>query len=115
MKCARIFVSLLHPLSSTVRPLSLMNSVTPQWNLIPQWRSDCAYYVSRAGRVYERGKALNDHVEEKEGDLVTGYFTGSFSEIALINRPIYNTVGKIWKKFFETDSTRDESHAAGTK
>ena len=81
-----------------------------KWNLIPQWRSDGAYYVSRAGRVHERGKALNedlrrniiqDHVEEKGGDLVSGYFPGSFSEIALKNRPIYNTVRKIWKQFLK--------------
>ena len=43
-------------------------------------------HMNRAGRVYERGKALNDDlrrniiqdVVEKGGDLVTGYFPGSF-------------------------------------
>ena len=48
-------------------------------------------HMSRAGRVYERGKALSEDlrrniiqdVVEKGGDLVTGYFPGSFSEIAL--------------------------------
>ena len=79
--------------------------------------------MSGAGRVYERGKALNEDlrrniiqdVVEKGGDLVTGYFPGSFSEIALKNRTTYNTVRKIWKQFFETGSTRYESHAAGSK
>ena len=55
------------------------------------------------------------HVVEKGGDLVTGYFPGNFSEIALKNRTTYNTVRKIWKQFFETVSTRYESHAAGSK
>ena len=54
-------------------------------------------------------------VVEKGGDLVTGYFPGSFSEIALKNRTTYNTVRKIWKQFFESGSTRYESHAAGSK
>ena len=80
-------------------------------------------HMSRAGRVYERGKALNEDlrrniiqdVVEKGGDLVTGYFPGSFSEIALKNRTTYNTVRKIWKQFFETGITRYESLAAGSK
>ena len=46
------------------------------------------------------------HVVEKGGDLVTGYFPGNFSEIALKNRTTYKTVRKIWKQFFETGSTR---------
>ena len=79
--------------------------------------------MSRAGRVYERGKALNEDlrrniiqdVVEKGGDLVTGYFPGSFTEIALKNRTTYNTVRKIWKQFFETGSTRYESHASESK
>ena len=76
-------------------------------------------HMSRAGRVYERGKAFKEDlrrniiqdVVEKGG----GYFLGSFSEIALKNRTTYNTVRKIWKQFFETGSTRYESHAAGSK
>ena len=79
--------------------------------------------MSRVGRVYERGKALNEDlrrkiiqdVVEKGGDLVTGYFPGSFTEIALKNRTTYNTVKKIWKQFFETGSMRYESHSAGSK
>ena len=78
---------------------------------------------SRVGRVYECGKALNEDlrrtiiqdVVEKGGDLVTGDFPGSFSEIALKNRTTYNTVRKIWKQFFETGSTCYESHAAGSE
>ena len=66
-------------------------------------------HMSRAGRVYDRGKALNEDlrrniiqdVVEKGGDLVTGYFPGSFSEIALKNRTTYNTVRKIWKQFLK--------------
>ena len=44
--------------------------------------------MSRAGRVFERGKFLNEdlrrHINqdvEKGGDLVTGYFPRSSSEI----------------------------------
>ena len=78
--------------------------------------------MSWAGRVYERSKAFNEDlgrniiqdVVEKGGDLVPGYFPGSFSEIALKNRTTYNTVRKIWKQFFETGtcSTHYESHAS---
>ena len=47
--------------------------------------------MSRAGRVFERGKFLtedlrrniNQDVVEKGGDLVTGYFPRSSSEIEL--------------------------------
>ena len=54
-------------------------------------------HMSWAGRVYERGKALSEDlrrniiqdVVEKGGDLVTAYFPGSFSEIALKNRTTY--------------------------
>ena len=63
-------------------------------------------HMSRAGRVYERGKALSEDlrrniiqdVVEKGGDLVTGYFPGSFSEIALKNRTTYNTFGNNFLK-----------------
>ena len=63
-------------------------------------------HMSRAGRVYERGKAFKEDlrrniiqdVVEKGGDLATGYFPGSFSEIALKNRTTYNTVRKIFLK-----------------
>ena len=48
-------------------------------------------HMSKAGRVYERGKALNDDLRrniiqdivEKGGDFVTVFFPGSISEIAL--------------------------------
>ena len=80
-------------------------------------------HVSRARRVYERGKALYEDlrrnviqdVVEKGGDLVTSYFPGNSLEIVLKNRTTYNTVRKIWKQFFETGSTRYESHAPGSK
>ena len=45
-------------------------------------------HMSRAGRVYERGKALNEDLRrniiqdvEKGGDLVTGYFLGVFRKL----------------------------------
>ena len=52
---------------------------------------------------------------EKGGDLVTGYFPGSFSEIAQKNRTTCNTAKKTLKQFCETGSTCYESHAAGSK
>lgn len=80
-------------------------------------------HMSRAGRVNKRGKVLNEdlrrniiqNVVEKGGDLVTGYFPGSFSEIAQKNRTTCNTAKKTLKQFCETGSTCYESHAAGSK
>jgi len=80
-------------------------------------------HMTKARRVYELGKALNEDLRrniiqdivEKGGDFVTGFFPGSFSEIALKNRTKYDTVKKIWKQFCEFGTTKFQSHAGGSK
>lgn len=52
---------------------------------------------------------------ERGGDFITGFFAGSFTEIARINRTKYDTVKKIWKVFCGTGSIRLESQASGSK
>ena len=87
MKWARIFVSLPRPLSSTALP-TFFDEFRYRYHATPQWN------MSRAGRVFERGKFLNEDlrrninqdVVEKGGDLVTGYFPRSSSKIELKNR-----------------------------
>ena len=54
-------------------------------------------------------------VVKKRGDLVSGYFRRSSSEIELKKRTTYRAVVITWKQFFDTASTRHEIHAAGSK
>jgi len=78
--------------------------------------------VSKAGRVFEQGKALSDDLRkniiqdivEEGGDFVTGFFDGSFSQIARKNRTKYDTVTKLWKQFCNTGSVSFESRASGS-
>ena len=79
--------------------------------------------MPKTGRVYELGGALTNDLRrniiqdivESGGDFVTGFFPGNFSEIALKNTTKYNTVKKIWKQFCESDTTKFQSQAGGSK
>ena len=62
-----------------------------------------------------RRKIVEDIVEDG-GDFVTGFFPGTFSEIAERNRVKFDTVRKIWKEVEEKGDTGiTKTHAAGVK
>lgn len=63
--------------------------------------------MSKAGRVYERGKPTGhdlrqkiiQDIVERGGDFITGFFDGNFNEIARISRTKYDTVKK-YRSYF---------------
>ena len=66
--------------------------------------------ISAKGRTYSRGKAANedlrtiiiDKIVSDGGDMATGYFGGSFKDIANIYRVSETFVVKIWNQVCET-------------
>ena len=75
-------------------PPTFLDEFRYRYHAAAQWN------MNRAGRVYERGKFLNEDlrrninqdVVEKEGDLVTGYFLRSSSKNELKKRTTYSAV-----------------------
>jgi transposase len=53
---------------------------------------------------------LIEDIVEQGGDFITGYFPGSFSEIALKYKVKYDTVRKIWKHFCDSGELKNEQH-----
>ena len=66
--------------------------------------------VSKKGRSYERGKAVGielrksviDMIVKEGGDVMTGYFPGSFKNVAQHFSLSLSTVCKLWKQCCET-------------
>ena len=77
--------------------------------------------MSKAGRVYERGKPIGGDLKhkiiqdivERGGDFITGFFDGNMNEIARMNRTKYDTVKKTWKLFCETGSVDNYKRCSG--
>lgn len=63
--------------------------------------------VNNLGRTFSRGKSLTndfwsliiDEIVENGGDIITGFFPGSFNDVARKLRVHRNTVNKVWKTF----------------
>ena len=68
--------------------------------------------LNKFGRLYERGTAISkdlktsiiQHIVE-QGDITTGYFPGSLTEVAVKHRAKTDTIRKIWKCFSEMGET----------
>lgn len=80
--------------------------------------------VNKYGRSYQKGKALPDEfrsmiidaIVENGGDMVTGYFPGSFDEIAKRFKLNVDTVQRIWKTFYTTgEFKRPKPSSSGVK
>ena len=80
--------------------------------------------VNKQGRTYQRGKALSDEVRsmiidefvENGGDIRTGYFPGSFDNIAKKFKLKIDTVKKVWKTFHTTgEFKRPKPCSSGVK
>ena len=101
---AQIFILSPHPLFVAAPPIFVEEL---------SWYVSLMAHMTKTGRVYERGRALNNHLRrsiiqdivENGGDFVTGFFPGNLSVIALKNRTKYDTVKKIWKQFCESGTT----------
>ena len=63
--------------------------------------------------MYERGKAISEDLKtniiqdvvEQEGDITTGYFPASLTNVALKHKVKTDTVRKVWKCFCQTGET----------
>ncbi len=80
--------------------------------------------VNKFGRTYKRGKALSDDLRsliidkivDNGGDIATGFFAGSFENIASEVKTKRDTVKKVWKTFCTTrEFKRPKPNSGGVK
>ncbi len=80
--------------------------------------------VTKLGRTYIRGKAIQDdlrsividQIVEMGGDTATGFFQGSYNAVASKLKLSVETIKKIWRTFCESgDVKRPKSCASGVK
>ena len=80
--------------------------------------------VSKLGRTYIRGEAINDdlrslvidQIVEMGGDPAAGFFQGSYSAVSSKLKLSVETIQKVWKRFCESGEVkRHESCASGVR